>query len=60
MLAEDIITPAVSQARQRILNVQKMIASVEGRTLDFEAADAIQRTLIASLKDLAPLTEKGE
>ncbi len=60
MLTADIITPAVSQARQRILNVQNMIASIEGQTLDFETAAAIQRTLIASLKDLARLTEKGE
>jgi hypothetical protein len=59
MLTTDTITPDVSQARQKILNAQLMLAGVEGQTLDFETADAIHRALHASLQDLAPLIEKG-
>ena len=44
------ITTSQSTATTLIQRAQRMISATEGRTLDFETADEINRTLLASIK----------
>ena len=47
----------ISQARQQILSAQRLVLASEGRTLDFETADEINRKLLASINTLSIITE---
>jgi hypothetical protein len=51
------VTTPNEQARQGILRAQQMIAATEGRTLDFETADEINRALLSSINALPPADE---
>jgi hypothetical protein len=42
----------ISQARASILSAQRLVLATEGRTLDFETADEINRKLLASINAL--------
>jgi len=53
-------TPAavekLERARASLRNVSRDVQVTEGRLLDFETADAMQRTLNATLRELEELT----
>ena len=46
-------TITTDTATQLINRAQQMVSSAEGRTLDFETADEINRTLLASIQALS-------
>ena len=52
-----IATDPITQARQQILSAQRLVLATEGRTLDFETADEINRRLLSSINTLAILTD---
>jgi hypothetical protein len=47
----------ISQARHEILSAQRLVLASEGRTLDFETADEINRKLLASIENLSIIIE---
>jgi hypothetical protein len=47
-----IATDPISQARANIQTAQRLVLASEGRTLDFETADEINRKLLASINAL--------
>ena len=49
-------TARLERARDRIREVSRTITISEGRLLDFESADEMQRTLSAVLRELQELT----
>ncbi len=46
----------VERARTRIKSVARNVQTTEGRLLDYETADEMQRTLHATLRELDQLT----
>ena len=46
----------LEQVRSRLRSVSRNIDSTEGRLLDFESADEMQRALSAALRELQELT----
>ena len=46
----------LERARLALRNVSRDVQVTEGRLLDFETADAMQRTLNATLRELEELT----
>jgi hypothetical protein len=46
----------LERARASLRNVSRDVQVTEGRLLDFETADAMQRTLNATLRELEELT----
>ena len=57
-MQRDRETPAarVERARTQIKRVARDVQVTEGRLLDYETADEMQRTLHATLRDLDALT----
>lgn len=49
-----ITTPNTEQARREIQRAQSLVAASEGRILDFETADEINRALLSSIQQLTP------
>jgi hypothetical protein len=49
-------TQKLERARASLRNVSRGVQVTEGRLLDFETADAMQRTLNATLRELEELT----
>ncbi len=49
-------TEKLERARVALRNVARDVQVTEGRLLDFETADAMQRTLNATLRELEELT----
>jgi hypothetical protein len=49
-------TQKLERARVALRNVSRDVQTTEGRVLDFETADAMQRTLHATLRTLEELT----
>lgn len=50
-------TPATfSQTRQRLERAQSLVAATEGRELDFETSDELNRLLLTSIKELTPVS----
>src|SRR4051812_15754975 len=47
----------ISQVRANIQTAQRLVLASEGRTLDFETADEINRKLLASINTLSIITE---
>lgn len=47
-------TATFEQTRRRLQRAQSLVAACEGRTLDFETADEINRALLASIQSLTP------
>lgn len=45
-------TNSITQARTNIQAAQRLVLATEGRTLDFETADEINRQLLASIQIL--------
>ncbi len=59
MLETQEATPAtqkLERARVALRNVSRDVQTTEGRLLDFETADAMQRALCATLRTLEELT----
>jgi hypothetical protein len=49
-------TQRLEHARQRVRFAQRSVAANEGRLLDFETAEDINRALVAVARDLEALT----
>ena len=52
-------TAKLERARASLRNVSRDVQVTEGRLLDFETADAMQRTLNATMRELEELTLTG-